>query len=129
MPGRPSDPGSEAVVPFSPEFRDPVVYPVHHGVRPPLLRVYVAWSRGSLLHLACLRQPLPEPESEDSVDEGEAGGKVVEVRLRAGEEGISEAHRRRIAYGSVPAFALLQSRKNSLMAMSRMSSSLLHGEW
>ncbi|CAD5179032.1 nuclear pore complex protein NUP85-like isoform X1 [Musa acuminata AAA Group] len=129
MPGRPSDPGSEAVVPFSPEFRDPVVYPVHHGVRPPLLRVYVAWSRGSLLHVACLRQPSPEPEPEDSVDEGEAGGKVVEVRLRAGEEGISEAQRRRIAYGSVPAFALLQSRKNSLMAMSRMSSSLLRGEW
>ncbi|WOK95709.1 nuclear pore complex protein [Canna indica] len=127
MPGRPSDPGGDAIVPFLPDFREPAFHAVRHGVRPPLFRVYVSWSRGSLLHVACLRQPSTEPA--DKGEDEEPGGKVVEVRLGAGEGGISEAQRRRIAYGSAHSFALLQTQKNSLMAVSRMSSSSFHGEW
>lgn len=54
---------------------------------------------------------------------------MVEVNLDAGEEEISEAQRRRIAYGSVPAFAMLQSQRNSFAAMSRMSSPSFRTEW
>ncbi|XP_010924652.1 nuclear pore complex protein NUP85 isoform X1 [Elaeis guineensis] len=130
MPGLASDPG-DSLVPFLPDVRDPVVYPVRHGVNPPIFRVYVSWTRGNFLQVACLRPPAAEPAGgeEDGVSDEEIGGKVVEVKLGAGDEEISEAQRRRIAYGSVPAFALLQSRKNSLAAMSRMSASSIRTEW
>ncbi|MQM02478.1 hypothetical protein Taro_035238 [Colocasia esculenta] len=133
MPGRPSDPG-DSLVPFSAEVHDPVVHPVRHGLRPPLFRVFVSWSRGNLLHVACLCQRAPAGtgvgEDGDDAARGGVGGKVVEVKLGGGGDGgISEAERRRIAYGSVPAFAMLQSRRNSLMAASRMQFSSLRAEW
>lgn len=130
MPGLASDPG-DSLVPFSPDVRDPVVYPVRHGVNPPIFRVYVSWTRGNLLQVACLRPPAPDPagSGEDGVLDEEIGGKVVEVSLSTRDGDISEAQRRRIAYGSVPAFALLQNRKNSLAAMSRMSASSIRTEW
>ncbi|XP_073007970.1 nuclear pore complex protein NUP85 [Typha latifolia] len=131
MPGRPSDSG-DSIVPFSPAVQDPVVYPIRHGVKPPIFRVYVSWSRGNLLHVTCLRPP-PDPDtmggSGDEGSEEEIGGKVVEVKLGTDDGEISEAQRRRIAYGSVPPFALLQSRKNSLAALSRMPSSSIRTEW
>lgn len=45
---------------------------------------------------------------------------MVEVKLGGGDEEISDAQKRRIAYDSVPAFALLQSRRNSVEVMSGM---------
>ncbi|CAA6671628.1 unnamed protein product [Spirodela intermedia] len=132
MPGRPSDPG-DALVPFSSQVHDPVVYSVRHGLKPPIFRVYVAWSRGNLLHVACLRERTPSESGEDDDSrhpEAQAGGVVVEVQLQGGANGeISEAQQRRIAYGSVPAFALLQSRRNALMAASRMQFSSFRTEW
>lgn len=132
MPGRLSDPG-DALVPFSSQVHDPVVYSVRHGLKPPIFRVYVAWSRGNLLHVACLRERTPSESGEDDDSrhpEAQAGGVVVEVQLQGGANGeISEAQQRRIAYGSVPAFALLQSRRNALMSASRMQFSSFRTEW
>uniref|UniRef100_A0A1D1YN61 Nuclear pore complex protein Nup85 n=1 Tax=Anthurium amnicola TaxID=1678845 RepID=A0A1D1YN61_9ARAE len=132
MPGHPSDPG-QSLVPFSSDVRDPVVYRLRHGVKPPIFRVYVSWTQGNLLHVACLRQQAP-PDAGEGDDpggpDGEVSGKVVEVKLGgAGDGEIGEAQWRRIAYGSVPAFALLQSRRNSLAAISRMHYSSLRAEW
>ncbi|CAN1218934.1 Nuclear pore complex protein NUP85 [Linum perenne] len=62
----------------------------------------------------------------------EVGGKVVEVTLGKSRDGeISDAQWRKIAYGSVSPFALLQSRKNSSSTFSKMelSPSPYHLEW
>lgn len=121
MPGLSSDPG-DPIVPFEPEPDKPIVYSIHINLRPPFFRVRVNWARGNLLHVAYLR---PSADVGDIV-----GGKVVEVKLGgAGDDEINDAERRRIAYGSVPAFALLQSRRNSLMAMARMSATSFQTEW
>ncbi|XP_044463513.1 nuclear pore complex protein NUP85 [Mangifera indica] len=115
-----------ALVPYSNEAKKPVVYPLRHGLRPPISRLAISWSRGNTLRVSVFRKPSP---SEDSGDE--CGGKVVELRL--GNEGgeISDAQWRRIAYGSVSPFALLQSRRNSVSSLSKMSfnSSPYHVEW
>ncbi|KAG6502499.1 hypothetical protein ZIOFF_034780 [Zingiber officinale] len=126
MPGRLSDPGADTIVPISLESRQPVVLSLRHGVSAPVFRVYISWSRGSLLHVACLRPPSLEPDGAG--DDEEEGGKVVEVRLGTGDGGISEAQMRRIAYGSVPPFVELQSWKNSLASLSMMSSSSFRTE-
>nr|CAD1824145.1 unnamed protein product [Ananas comosus var. bracteatus] len=109
MPGRPSDSG-DSLVPFSPE----AVGPVAHRV-------------------ACIRPPPPDSETLDGTGaegpEEEIGGKVVEVKLGNGEGEVSEAERRRIAYGSVAPFALLQSQKNLFAASSRMPNSSIRTEW
>ncbi|XP_078429021.1 nuclear pore complex Nup85-like protein [Wolffia australiana] len=132
MPGRPSEP-SDAVLPFSSQVDDPVEYTVRHGLKPPIFRVYVAWSRGNLLHVACLRERATPGAGEDDGSrrgEDQPGGVVVEVQLQGETRGAStEAQQRRVAYGSVPAFALLQGRKNALIAASRMrfSSSIAEG--
>ncbi|CAL4974101.1 unnamed protein product [Urochloa decumbens] len=139
MPGMPTD-GGGSIVPFRGEPGQgapslPPVRPIRHGVAPPIFRVYVSWSSGNLLQVACLRPP-------NLVGCGgaeEVAGSVVEVNLGCGgsggadvEEEIDEAEMRRIEYGSVPAFALLQSRKNALTdaaAMSHMSSVPDYAEW
>ncbi|XP_026664559.2 nuclear pore complex protein NUP85-like isoform X2 [Phoenix dactylifera] len=110
MTGLASDHG-DSVATFSPDFLDPVVYPVHLGVNPPIFHVFVSWTRGNLLQVACLRPPAPDPAGcgDDGVSDEEVVGKVVEVTLGAGDGEIGEAQRRRIAYGPVAAFALLQS--------------------
>ncbi|GFS35424.1 hypothetical protein Acr_00g0039810 [Actinidia rufa] len=69
---------------------------------------------GNSLRVSVFRKPS---------DDGEAGGKVVEVKLGDGDGKIGDAQWRRIAYCSVTPFALLQSRKNSMLAMSRVSAS------
>ncbi|XP_048564331.1 nuclear pore complex protein NUP85 [Triticum urartu] len=141
MPGMPADSGS-AIVPFSGEPKHaasaPPVRPIRHGVPPPISRVYISWSSGNLLQVACLRPPSPEEGAGRGGEE--VGGRVVEVNLGVGagngstevEEEVDEAEMRRIEYGSVPAFALLQSRKNALAeaaAMQHMHSVSEHAEW
>ncbi|GLT85442.1 hypothetical protein SLE2022_036320 [Rubroshorea leprosula] len=118
MPGVASDSGGGALVPFNPEAQVAVVYPLHHGLKPPVSRLSISWSRGNTLRVSVFR---PEPSVDDSGDE--PGGKVVEVRLGGGGGGgeISDAHWRRIAYGSVIPFALLQSKKNAALTLSKMS--------
>ena len=62
-------------------------------------------------------------DDNDDDDDGEAGGEVVNVRL-SGEDGeIGDAQWRRIAYGSVSPFALLQSRRNSISSLFKMDTS------
>lgn len=63
--------------------------------------------------------------------DGEAGGKVVQVKLGVADGEVDDAQWRRIAYGSVSPFALLQSRRNSVLALSKMSmnSSPYHPDW
>lgn len=132
--------GGGAIVPFRGEPDQgtpspPAVRPIRHGVAPPIFRVYVSWSSGNLLQVACLRPS----NSEGCGRAEEVAGSVVEVNLGCGgsggaevEEEIDEAEMRRIEYGSVPSFALLQSRKNALAdaaAMSRMSSVPDYADW
>ncbi|KAM0856201.1 hypothetical protein ACQ4PT_049268 [Festuca glaucescens] len=139
MPGMLADSGG-AIVPFSGERNHaappPPVRPIRHGVAPPIFRVFVSWSSGNLLQVACLRPPGPEEAGGRGAEE--VAGSVVEVNLAVAsgsaevEEEIDEAEMRRIEYGSVPAFALLQSRKNALAdaaAMQRMHSVSEHAEW
>ncbi|WVZ68867.1 hypothetical protein U9M48_017749 [Paspalum notatum var. saurae] len=137
MPGMPTD-GGGAIVPFRGEpglgLPPPTVRPIHHGVAPPMFRIYVSWSSGNLLQVACLRAP----NSEGAGGAEEVAGSVVEVNLGGGgsggsesEEKIDEAEMRRIEYGSVPAFALLQSRKNALADAAALSRASVpdHAEW
>ncbi|XP_077217891.1 nuclear pore complex Nup85-like protein [Tasmannia lanceolata] len=129
MPGSTSDPG-DYLIPFSPEVRDPTVYPLHHGLKPPISRLSISWSRGNSLLVSFFRQPSPESGSAGAGgSDDEIGGKVVEVKLGSGNGDIDDAHMRRIVYGSVPAYALLQSRRNSIAVMSKMSSSYLSQWW
>nr|CAB3474230.1 unnamed protein product [Digitaria exilis] len=141
MPGMPTDGGGGgAIVPFRGEPDQgtpspPAVRPIRHGVAPPIFRVYISWSSGNLLQVACFRPPNSEGRGRSE----EVAGSVVEVNFGCGgsggaevEEEIDEAEMRRIEYGSVPAFALLQSRKNALAdaaAMSRMSSVPDYADW
>lgn len=132
--------GGGALVPFTGEHGQgapppPPVRPIRHGVAPPIFRIYVSWSSGNLLQVACLRSP----NSEGGGGREEVVGSVMEVNLGDGgsggsevEDKMDEAEIRRIEYGSVPAFALLQSRKNALAdaaAMSHVPSITDHAEW
>ncbi|GFS44894.1 hypothetical protein Acr_00g0092700 [Actinidia rufa] len=114
MPDLVSDSGQSSVVPLSPDSQTPVVCPLHHGLKPPISRLSLSWSRGNSLRVSVFRKP---------AEDGEVGGKVVEVKLGDGDGEIGDAQWRRIAYGSVSPFALLQSRKNSMLSMSRVSAS------
>ncbi|KAG6739409.1 hypothetical protein POTOM_057005 [Populus tomentosa] len=115
------------LVPFVPDTEISVVYPLHHGLKPPISRVSISWARGNNLRVSLLRNP---PSNSDS--DGEIGGKVVEVNLDSGAADVREpAQWRRIAYGSVTPFALLQSRKNSASILSKLQSSPspFHLDW
>ncbi|KAL5783313.1 hypothetical protein ACOSP7_008342 [Xanthoceras sorbifolium] len=122
------DTNEGALVAYSAEADKAVVYPLRHGVKPPISRLAISWSRGNTLRVSVLRKPSTSGDSGDEV-----GGKVVEVKLGSGDgDGeISDAQWRRIAYGSVSPFALLQSRRNSISTLSKMSfnSSPYHVEW
>ena len=126
MPGLTTD-SSNALVPLSPGAHVRVVYPVRHGLKPPISRISISWSRGNSLRVSVFREP--PTESDDS--DGEAGGKVVHVKLGVGDGEVDDSQWRRIAYGSVSPFALLQSRRNSVLALSKMSmsSSPYHSDW
>lgn len=114
------DAADGSIVPLSPEqLPQAVVYPLRHGLKPPISRLSISWSRGNSLRVSVLRPP-SEPESGDGE---EAGGKVVEVRLSNGDSEISDAQWRRIAYGSVSPFALLQNRRSAVSSLSKMSMS------
>lgn len=73
---------------------------------------------------------LRPPSGEDS-ERDEVGGRVVEVRLSNGDGENGDAKWRRIAYGSVPPFALLQSRRSSVASLSKVSvgPSLYNIDW
>ncbi|XP_030448414.1 nuclear pore complex protein NUP85 isoform X1 [Syzygium oleosum] len=117
-----SDSGGGALVPLSSER--PPVYPLRHSVgRPVSPRVSVCWARGSSLRVSILQQQSP------AGGEGGAGGEVVEVKLNGGDGEISDAQWRRIAYGSMSPFAMLQSRRSSVSALSRISPSPYHVDW
>ncbi|GER32524.1 nuclear pore complex protein Nup85 [Striga asiatica] len=114
MPGVASDSGdftSLSIVPHSLNEHEPRVYPLRtRGVVSPPARLSISWARGNTLRVSLLQQP------EDFVDK--PGGEVVEVKLSNADGGeIPDAQWRRIAYGSVGPFALLQSRKNSIDSM------------
>ncbi|CAN6540022.1 unnamed protein product [Malus baccata var. baccata] len=115
-----------AMVPYSPEIRQPVVYSLHHGLNPPIARLSISWSRGNTLRVSVLRPPSGEDSEKDEV-----GGQVVEVRLSNGDGENGDANWRRIAYGSVPPFALLQSRRSSVASLSKVSMgpSLYNIDW
>ncbi|XP_059657172.1 nuclear pore complex protein NUP85 [Cornus florida] len=133
MPALASDIGDSALVLFSPEPQKPVVYPFRHGLKPPISRLSISWSRGNSLRVSVFRQLQPQPNDVTNDGElgAEVGGKVVEVKLASGDDEIGDAQWRRIAYGSVSPFAHLQSRKNSLLALSKVSlgSSPYNVEW
>lgn len=114
------------LVPYSEEVDRPVVYPLRHGVKPPISRLAISWSRGSSLRVSVFRK---QSSNGDSGDEFE--GKVVEVRLGNGDGEISDAEWRKVSYGSISPFALLQSRRNSISSLSKMTlnTSPYHVEW
>lgn len=116
---------SSAVVPYSTEVQEPVVFPLRHGLNPPISRLSISWFRGNSLRVTILR-PSNTLDSDDEV-----GGKVLEASLGNGDGEIGDARWRRIAYGSVSPFALIQSRRNSVSALSKMSiaSSADHVWW
>lgn len=126
MPGLSSESGGGGeLVPFPAKEKVPVVYPLCYGLKSPVHRLSISWGCGNNLRVTVLRNP------ESSDDDGEVGGKVVNVRL-SGEDGeISDAQRRKIAYGSASPFALLQSRRNSISSFSKMdmSPSLYQTAW
>ncbi|KAI0507944.1 hypothetical protein KFK09_014072 [Dendrobium nobile] len=127
MPGRPSEPES-ALIPLPTEVDVPL-YHIRHGVKPPIFRVFISWSRGNVLQVACIRpleDHLARGEANETSDDAGLGGKVVEVKLGASDPNISEAQRRRIIYDSIPPFVLLQSRRKAFLTMSRLSSSSSH---
>ncbi|KAK9983034.1 hypothetical protein SO802_032559 [Lithocarpus litseifolius] len=116
--------GAGALVPLSAEARSPSVYPLHHGLKPPLARIAISWARGNALRVSFFIQPA----GDDSDRAAEVGGNVIEVKLSDGDGDIGDAQFRKIAYGSVSPFALLQSRRNSLATLSKISSPY-HFEW
>ncbi|WJX10065.1 Nucleoporin nup85 [Trifolium repens] len=112
--------GNGALIPFSGDTNDSLaVYPLHHGLACPISRLALSWSRGNSLRVSLFAEP------SGSSDVGD-GAKVIEVKLGGGDPEIDDADWRRIAYGSVAPFALLQSRRNSLSALSK---SPYHLDW
>ncbi|KAL3645918.1 Nucleoporin nup85 [Castilleja foliolosa] len=117
MPGVMSDSGelnSLSIVPHSFDAQAPRDYPLRtHSFTPSSARLSISWARGNTLRVSLLQQ------SEDAaIQDEKPGGEVVEFRLTNADGGeINDAQWRRIAYGSVAPFALLQSRKNSIEAM------------
>lgn len=121
-----SDSADGSLVPVGMELRHPAVFPLRHGLKPPVARLSLSWARGNTLRVSVLRPP-----SEQSSDDGEPGGRVLEITLGNGEAEISDSQWRRIAYGSLSPFALLQSRRSSVSSLSKMSMSPspYHAEW
>ncbi|CAM8967463.1 unnamed protein product [Rhodiola kirilowii] len=124
MPGLVSNseaPSSNAVVPYQSGDQSPVVYPIRHGMSAPVHRLAISWGAGNNLRVTVFGRP----DSDDEI-----GGRVVEVKLSADDPEIeSDAERRRIAYGSVSPFAHLQSRRNSVSLLSKISPSPYNIDW
>ncbi|OWM82857.1 hypothetical protein CDL15_Pgr029218 [Punica granatum] len=116
------EPDGGELGPLSSSPTPPPSYPLRHSLRSPLSpRVSLCWCRGNSLRVSLFSQPASEVEF---------GGEVVELKLNDGGDGeISNAQWRRIAYGSVSPFAMLQSRRNSFSSLSKINSSPYHLEW
>lgn len=118
----PNTVGNGALIPFSGDTTDSLaVYPLHHDLARPISRLAISWSRGNSLRVSLFAEPSVNPNTGD-------GAKVVEVKLGGGDPEITDADWRRIAYGSVAPFALLQSRRSSLSELSK-SPSPYHLDW
>lgn len=122
MPGPASDssPGG-ALVLSSSEVQE-VIYPIRHEVKPPIARLSISWARGNSFRVSIFKQQ--SSDNSAGSDDGEIGGQVLEVKIRNDDGEINAAEFRRIAYGSVSPFALLQSRKNMVSGLSKMSMGL-----
>ncbi|CAL0323091.1 unnamed protein product [Lupinus luteus] len=120
MPGAASDTviNGGALVPFSDDTNHSLpIYPLNHGLIAPISRLAISWSHGNSLRVSVFAA-----ETSASAGDQSCGGKVLEVKLGGGDPEISDAHLRRIAYGSVPPFALLQSRRSEVSALSKAPS-------
>ncbi|KAL9226836.1 hypothetical protein vseg_002603 [Gypsophila vaccaria] len=104
----------------------PPHYPLHHSLSSPISGVSINWSRGNTLRVSLFSSAASS--AADDTDgggvDGGGGGAVVEVRLGGENVGVGEddARWRKIVYGSVSPFAVLQGRRNSMPALS-------DGEW
>lgn len=112
---------SGALVLSSSEARE-VVYPLRHELKPPIARLSISWARGNSFRVSIFKQQSGDHSSDS--DDSEVGGQVLEVKIRNGDGEITAAEFRRIAYGSVSPFALLQSRKHMVSGLSKMSMGL-----
>ncbi|GMG99077.1 hypothetical protein Nepgr_000917 [Nepenthes gracilis] len=127
-------PDTDDALPLVPLSQEPVAYPLHHSLSHPVSRVSLCWSRGNSLRVSLFCQEPPESAIEATTaltteDDG-SGGVVVELSMSNGSSEIDDAEWRRIAYGSVAPFALLQNRKNSAVALSKLPiASLSNVEW
>ncbi|XP_022132005.1 nuclear pore complex protein NUP85 [Momordica charantia] len=121
MPGPASDSSATGALILSSSEAREVVYPIRHDLKPPIARLSISWARGNSFRVSIFRQQGGE-NSADSDEE--VGGQVLEVKIRDGDGEIGAAEFRRIAYGSVSPFALLQSRKNMASGLSKMSMGL-----
>ncbi|KAI4380151.1 hypothetical protein MLD38_006373 [Melastoma candidum] len=117
-----TDPSDGALVPRA----DPAssrVYRFSHGLAPLAAspRVSISWGRGN-----SLRVSLFPPDPAASVC-----GEVVELDLAGDHDAeIDDVEWRRIAHGSVSPFAVLQNKRNSVLALEKMGPpSLYHLEW
>lgn len=99
------------------------IYPFSHGLAglaaPP--RVSISWGRGNSLRVSLLSPDTAAP----------VGGEVVELDLAGDRDAeIDDAEWRRIAHGSVSPFAVLQNKRNSVLALEKMGPpSPYHLEW
>ncbi|CAH9126646.1 unnamed protein product [Cuscuta epithymum] len=129
MPGIVTDSGDLSVVTVPPDYNDPTLYPLRHRLKPPIHRTSISWMRGNTLRVTLIRKP--DINNAGSGDR-EASGVVVELNLsNTGDEEIDAVRWRHITYRSLTPFALLQSRKNSVAALSKMSagSPPYNAEW
>ncbi|KAL8170564.1 hypothetical protein V2J09_022368 [Rumex salicifolius] len=114
---------------FSPHPHEPPVFPLHHSLSLPISRFSLSWSRGNCLRVSLFHHqsllPSQESRTDTSSDDIEVGGKVVEVKLSGGNGIFDDARWRRISYGSVTPYALLQSQKNSVAALSKTSDHIM----
>lgn len=120
MPGLTAESDDLAMVPVSPESENQpvVIYPLRHGLKSSIHRLSFSWACGNNLRVSVFQKR----QSDEADGDGEAGGRVVEVKLsNSGDDEVDAARWRRMAYSSVTPFALLENRKHSLSAASRMS--------
>ncbi|KAG6585385.1 Nuclear pore complex protein NUP85, partial [Cucurbita argyrosperma subsp. sororia] len=122
MPAPVSDSSPSGALVLSSSVDREVVYPIRHEVKPPIARLSISWARGNSFRVSIFKQQCGDNSAGS--DDGEVGGQVLEVKIRNGDTEISAAEFRRIAYGSVSPFALLQSRKNMVLGLSKMSMGL-----
>lgn len=114
MPGLPDTSDDTAMLPSTQnqQTQDVAVYRLHHGLDSPS-NVSMSWGRGNKLRISYLQSSPGVPSS--SIQDG--AGKVVEIRIGSSDTGSNSSQdsvKRRLAYESLPAYAMLQSRKQML---------------